>query len=67
MTLKTFWDRKGGGLAKRIRFSRASAIIEGGEETAEGEVAALRVAGVHVVDRPDDFGPTLVKTLKVKP
>lgn len=56
----------GRGLAKGIRFSHASAIIEGGKGTAEGKVAALREAGVHVVDRPDDIGPTLVKILKAK-
>lgn len=54
----------GRGLAKGIRFSHASAIIEGGKGTAEGKVEALRGAGVHVVDRPDDIGPTLAKILK---
>ncbi len=54
----------GRGLAKGIRFSHASAIIEGGKGTAEGKVEALRGAGVHVVDRPDDIGSTLAKILK---
>jgi len=54
----------GRGLPKGIRFSHASAIIEGGKGTAESKVAALRRAGAHVVDRPDDIGPTLVKILK---
>jgi len=54
----------GRGLARGIRFSHASAIIEGGKGTAESKVAALREAGAHVVDRPDDIGSTLVKILK---
>jgi len=54
----------GRGLAKGIRFSHASAIIEGRKGTAESKVEALRDAGVHVVDQPYDIGPTLVKVLK---
>lgn len=54
----------GRGLARGIRFSHASAIIEGGKGTAESKVATLREAGAHVVDRPDDIGSTLVKILK---
>jgi len=54
----------GKGLAKGIRFSHASAIIEGGKGTAESKVAALKGAGAHVVDRPDDIGPTLTRVLK---
>jgi succinyl-CoA synthetase alpha subunit len=54
----------GKGLAKGIRFSHASAIIEGGKGTAESKIAALKGAGVHVVDRPDDIGPTLTRLLK---
>jgi len=53
----------GRGLAKGIRFSHASAIIEGGKGTAESKVEALRGAGVHVVDQPGDIGPTLAKLL----
>ena len=56
----------GRGLAKGIRFSHASAIIEGGKGTAESKVEALRGAGAHVVDRPDDIGPTLTMILKGK-
>jgi succinyl-CoA synthetase alpha subunit len=54
----------GRGLAKGIRFSHASAIIEGGKGAAEGKVEALRKAGAWVVDRPEDIGPTLVRALK---
>ena len=49
----------GRGLPAGIRFSHASAIIEGGKGTAEKKVEALRSAGVYVMDRPEDLGPTL--------
>lgn len=54
----------GKGLAKGIRFSHASAIIEGGKGTAESKIEALKGAGVHVVDQPDDIGSTLTRVLK---
>lgn len=57
----------GRGLPAGIRFSHASAIIEGSKGTAEGKVKALRNAGVHVVDRPEDIGPTLKKILQDQP
>ncbi len=53
----------GRGLPAGIRFSHASAIIEGGKGTAEGKAAALRSVGAHVLDRPEDIGPTLQKIL----
>lgn len=53
----------GRGLPSGIRFSHASAIIEGGKGTAEGKAAALRSVGAHVLDRPEDIGPTLQKIL----
>ena len=56
----------GRGLPKGIRFSHASAIIEGGKGTAESKVEALREAGAYVVDNPYDIGPTLIKALKEK-
>ncbi|MBN2437773.1 MAG: succinate--CoA ligase subunit alpha [Deltaproteobacteria bacterium] len=49
----------GRGLPSGIRFSHASAIIEGGRGTAEEKVSALRGAGGYVVDNPSDIGPTL--------
>ena len=49
----------GRGLPAGIRFSHASAIIEGGRGTAEQKMEALRSAGAHVVDKPEDLGPTL--------
>lgn len=51
----------GRGLTSGIRFSHASAIIEGGKGTAEGKAKALQEAGAYVVDRPDDIGPTIAK------
>jgi succinyl-CoA synthetase alpha subunit len=49
----------GTGLPSGLRFSHASAIVEGGKGSAESKMAALRAAGAHVVDRPDELGPTL--------
>jgi succinyl-CoA synthetase alpha subunit len=49
----------GRGLPKGMRFSHASAIIEGGKGTAEGKTEALRKAGAHVMDRPEDIGTML--------
>lgn len=46
-----------------MRFSHASSIIERGRGSAKSKVASLREAGVHVVDRPDEIGPTLAKLL----
>jgi succinyl-CoA synthetase alpha subunit len=53
----------GKGLTSGIRFSHASAIIEGGKGTAEGKGKALQEAGAYVVDKPDDIGPTVAKLL----
>jgi succinyl-CoA synthetase alpha subunit len=49
----------GRGLPAGMRFSHASAIIQGGKGTAEGKAKALREAGVHVLDRPEEIGPKL--------
>jgi succinyl-CoA synthetase alpha subunit len=51
----------GRGLPAGMRFSHASAIIEGGKGTAEGKVQALREAGAYVLDRPEDIGPKLME------
>jgi len=51
----------GRGLPAGMRFSHASAIIEGGKGTAEGKAAALREAGAYVLDKPEDIGPALKK------
>ena len=47
-----------------MRFSHASAIIEGGKGTAQSKLRVLREAGVHVVDRPEEIAGTLVRLLK---
>ncbi len=56
----------GRGLPAGIRFSHASAIIEGGKGTAEGKAEALRAAGAYVVDRPEDIQTTLQKIFNHK-
>lgn len=54
----------GRGLPSGLRFSHASAIIEGGRGTAESKIKALKEAGVRVAGRPEDIGPTLAQILK---
>ena len=49
----------GKGLPSGLRFSHASAIVEGGRGTAEAKIQALRGVGAVVVDRPEDLGPAL--------
>ncbi|RLB33525.1 MAG: succinate--CoA ligase subunit alpha [Deltaproteobacteria bacterium] len=51
----------GKGLPSGLRFSHASAIVEGGRGTAEAKIKALKEVGAHVVDRPEDLGPTIKK------
>ena len=47
-----------------MRFSHASAIIEGGKGTAKNKLKALKEAGAHVVNRPEEIAPTISKLLK---
>jgi len=54
----------GRALPSGMRFSHASAIIEGGRGTAESKLKALRDAGVHVVDRPYEMATTLAAILR---
>jgi succinyl-CoA synthetase alpha subunit len=49
----------GRGLPSGLRFSHASAIIEGGKGTPESKIKALRDAGAHVVEKPEDIGTVL--------
>lgn len=51
----------GRGMPAGLRFSHASAIVEGGRGTAEAKIKALREVGAYVVDKPEDIGPTLQK------
>ena len=46
-----------------MRFGHAGAIISGGMGTAEGKIAALREAGVQVVEHLGDIGPTARRIL----
>jgi succinyl-CoA synthetase alpha subunit len=49
----------GKGLPSGLRFSHASAIVEGGKGTAESKIEALVSVGAHVVERPELLGPKL--------
>ena len=51
----------GKGMPAGLRFSHASAMVEGGRGTAEAKIKALKEAGAYVVDKPEDIGPTLQK------
>jgi succinyl-CoA synthetase alpha subunit len=53
----------GVGVKSGMRFSHASAIVEGGRGTAEGKIKALREAGATVVDRPEELGQALARSL----
>jgi succinyl-CoA synthetase alpha subunit len=51
----------GKGLPQGLRFSHASAIVEGGKGSAEGKIEALREVGAYVVEKPEEIGPTVQK------
>lgn len=48
-----------------MRFSHASAIIEGGRGTAESKVKALEAVGAQVVAHPEGIATSLAKIVKV--
>ena len=48
------------------RMGHAGAIISGGKGTAAEKMAAMKRAGIHVVDSPADIGGTLMKVLGKK-
>lgn len=54
----------GAGLPSGLRFSHASAIIEGGRGTAESKIKALGDAGTYIADKPEDLGFILEKVFK---
>ena len=54
----------GRGLPSGLRFSHASAIIEGGRGTPESKIKALKDAGAYVVEKPEDIGLTLQQIFK---
>lgn len=47
------------------RMGHAGAIVSGGKGTADEKVAAMRRAGIHVVENPADLGETMRKALGV--
>jgi succinyl-CoA synthetase alpha subunit len=47
------------------RMGHAGAIVSGGHGTAEGKVAALRSAGVQIVETPAEMGITVARLLGV--
>ncbi len=49
----------GKGMPQGLRFSHASAIVEGGKGSAEGKIEVLKSVGAHIVERPDDLGRKL--------
>jgi succinyl-CoA synthetase alpha subunit len=53
----------GSGVKSGMRFSHASAIVERGRGSAESKIKALRAAGAHAVERPEDLAPTLARLL----
>jgi len=46
------------------RMGHAGAIISGGKGTAADKMAALRAAGIHVVESPADIGATVRSVMK---
>jgi succinyl-CoA synthetase alpha subunit len=46
------------------RMGHAGAIVSGGSGTAAGKMAALREAGIHVVDTPATIGETVRRALR---
>jgi len=45
------------------RMGHAGAIVSGGKGTADDKLAAMRNAGIHVVENPADIGSTMLKAL----
>lgn len=45
------------------RMGHAGAIVSGGKGTADEKVAAMKRAGIHVVENPADLGETMLKAL----
>jgi len=54
----------GRGLPSGLRFSHASAIVEGGRGTAESKIKALQGVGAYIVDKPEDLSATLERVFK---
>lgn len=54
----------GKGLPAGLRFSHASAIVEGGRGTAESKIEALSSAGAYIAEKPEDLSTTLKEVFK---
>ena len=48
------------------RMGHAGAIISGGKGTADEKMAAMKKAGIHVVENPAEIGVTMLKALHKK-
>jgi succinyl-CoA synthetase alpha subunit len=48
-----------------MRFSHASSIVERGRGTAQGKIKALKAAGAHVVDSPEEIAPKINELISV--
>jgi len=55
----------GRSMPSGMRFSHASAIIERGRGTAESKEKALKAAGAHVVETPQEIATTVARILKM--
>ena len=48
-----------------MRFSHASSIVERGRGSAQSKIAALKDAGAHVVDSPEEIAPTIKELINI--
>ena len=54
----------GRGLPSGLRFSHASAIVEGGKGTAESKIEALQDAGAYIADEPEDLSAIIARVFR---
>jgi succinyl-CoA synthetase alpha subunit len=48
-----------------MRFSHASSIVEKGRGSAQSKIAALKDAGAHVVESPEEIAPTIKQLINL--
>jgi len=48
-----------------MRFSHASSIVERGRGSAQSKIAALKDAGAHVVESPEEIAPTIKQLINL--